>query len=236
MRVTTAIVAYTPLGQPAESIQSGNYGHPPNAWWWLKQSIIYFFGLFGMKVCVLIIFLTMPWISRVGDWALSWTDGNEQLQIIFAMLLFPLIMNAMQYYIIDSFIKEQTPAAAHGHQGHPGHHGRRGSSGLYNHLSDSADDEDSATDGGDSEDDVYTGSNMSLESSDDGGDEALKPAAPRNTGRGAGVAADPSYDPDVDGYSPTVIGSSSSQRSRHEPAEGTASHGTSLSKNLYPAE
>ncbi|KAG7127390.1 Vacuolar membrane protein like [Verticillium longisporum] len=106
LKVFTLGLSYTPLGKPAESIQSGNYGSPPNAWWWLKQSLIYFCGLFGMKVVVLLIFLVFPWISRVGDWALRWTEGNEQLQIFFVMMFFPLIMNAMQYYIIDSFIKK----------------------------------------------------------------------------------------------------------------------------------
>ncbi|KAH6659939.1 vacuolar membrane protein-domain-containing protein, partial [Truncatella angustata] len=106
LRVFTALVSYTPLGKPAESIQSGHYGSPPKAWWWVKQSIIYFCGLFGMKICVLVLFLLLPWIARIGDWALSWTDGNEKLQIVFVMMLFPLIMNAMQYYIIDSFIKK----------------------------------------------------------------------------------------------------------------------------------
>ena len=62
----------------------------------------------GMKFCVLIIFLVAPWISRVGDWALRWTEGNEALQVVFVMLVFPVIMNATQYYIIDSFIKKQT--------------------------------------------------------------------------------------------------------------------------------
>ncbi|KAI1814100.1 hypothetical protein GGS20DRAFT_436298 [Poronia punctata] len=107
LRVTTSLIAYTPWGKPIESIQSGNYDHPPRAWWWFKQSIIYFCGLFGMKICVLLIFLILPWISRVGDWALRWTEGNERLQIFFVMMLFPLIMNIIQYYIIDSFIKKK---------------------------------------------------------------------------------------------------------------------------------
>ncbi|POR36153.1 Vacuolar membrane protein [Tolypocladium paradoxum] len=107
LRILTGLVAFTPLGKPSESIQSGNYGNPPNAWWWLKQSIIYFGGLFGMKLCVLIIFVLLPWISKVGDWALGWTEGNERLQIAFVMMIFPLIMNGLQYYIIDSFIKKK---------------------------------------------------------------------------------------------------------------------------------
>ncbi|KAI1466634.1 vacuolar membrane protein-domain-containing protein [Daldinia caldariorum] len=109
LRVFTALVALTPWGKPPESILSGNYGNPPNAWWWFKQSVIYFCGLFGMKICVLIIFLMLPWISRVGDWALGWTEGNERVQIVFVMMLFPLIMNGLQYYIIDSFIKLKEP-------------------------------------------------------------------------------------------------------------------------------
>jgi hypothetical protein len=81
--------------------------------WWFKQSVIYFLGLMGMKICVLIIFLVLPWISRVGDWALRWTEGNEVLQVMFVMLVFPVIMNATQYYIIDSFIKKQNPDHEH---------------------------------------------------------------------------------------------------------------------------
>lgn len=45
----------------------------------------------------------------MGDWALRWTEGDEALQVIFVMLVFPVIMNATQYYIIDSFIKNQKP-------------------------------------------------------------------------------------------------------------------------------
>ncbi|KAI8938860.1 hypothetical protein NX059_004721 [Plenodomus lindquistii] len=97
----------TPLANPPESIRSGNYGHPPRATWWLKQSLIYFLGLIGMKLCVLAIFTFLPWIAWVGDWALRWTEGNTALQIAFVMFIFPLIMNAIQYWIIDGFIKDQ---------------------------------------------------------------------------------------------------------------------------------
>ncbi|KAI9844722.1 MAG: hypothetical protein M1838_002061 [Thelocarpon superellum] len=110
LRITTKLCLLTPFGQPAESIQSGNYGRPPKTWWWFKQSIIYFLGLLGMKICVYFIFALLPWISRIGDWALRWTEGNEMIQVFFVMLLFPVIMNALQYYIIDSFIKDQTPS------------------------------------------------------------------------------------------------------------------------------
>lgn len=81
-----------------------------------------------MKLCVLLIFALLPWIAWVGDWvshyiyphfkhtvpltkmakALRWTEGSEALQITFVMFVFPVIMNAIQYYIIDSFIKDKS--------------------------------------------------------------------------------------------------------------------------------
>lgn len=110
LRLWTYAFSRSPLGDPPESIQSGNYGQPPKVTWWLKQSFIYFLGLLGMKFCVFALFQLCPWIVLVGDWALKWTEGNETVQVFFVMLFFPVVMNALQYYIIDSFIKEQKPA------------------------------------------------------------------------------------------------------------------------------
>ncbi|KAL3306611.1 fk506-binding protein 2 precursor [Colletotrichum asianum] len=181
LRVLTGLVAYTPMGKPAESIKSGNYGNPPNAWWWLKQSVIYFCGLFGMKLCVLIIFLLLPWISRVGDWALRWTEGNEQLQIFFVMMFFPLIMNALQYYIIDSFIKQPQTEHERLPDEDPEWSSRHAAVSPYDDADEASDND---TD------------------SDDGGSLRLKKAK---------HADDAEYDPDTDGDAPTVIGSSSSR-------------------------
>lgn len=186
LRVLTAMVAFTPVGKPRESIQSGHYGSPPNAWWWLKQSVIYFCGLFLMKICVLIIFITMPWISKVGDWALGWTEGNEKLQIAFVMMIFPLIMNGMQYYIIDSFIKKPM-SDADAEDDERGHF-------RPLRADDSPEDLDSDND------------------ADDERPLVDKPGAATKTRARAGrmTAADEEYDPDLDGDDHTIIGSSSS--------------------------
>ncbi|KAH8884509.1 hypothetical protein GQ53DRAFT_697752 [Thozetella sp. PMI_491] len=186
LRLTTKLVAPTRFGQPPESIQSGNYGNPPNALWWLKQSIIYFCGLMGMKVCVLIIFMMFPWISRVGDWALGWTEGNEKLQIFFVMMLFPLIMNALQYYIIDSFIKAKELAEEH--------ETGEAEASTYAELSGSESSDEEVSDDDDDED------------GDDDNSHIVRmmksPRSPRPR----------EYDPIVDGDSQTVIGSSTSTK------------------------
>ncbi|KFY30045.1 hypothetical protein V493_02156 [Pseudogymnoascus sp. VKM F-4281 (FW-2241)] len=105
LHLLTRLFLLTPLGEPPESIQSGNYDTPPRTKWWMKQSLIYFLGLLCMKFIVLLIFIFLPWISHIGDWALRWTEGNVNLQVFFVMLFFPVVMNATQYYIIDTFIK-----------------------------------------------------------------------------------------------------------------------------------
>lgn len=65
-----------------------------------------------MKLCVFILFQLLPWIAWVGDWALRWTEGNEVVQVTFVMFIFPLIMNALQYWIIDGFIKDPSGGEA----------------------------------------------------------------------------------------------------------------------------
>lgn len=107
LKVLYRIFLLTPLANPPESIKSGHYGQPPHAAWYLKQLFIYCVGLVGMKLFVFFLFLAMPWLPWIGDWALRWTEGNEALQITFALFLFPLAMNAVQYWVIDNFIMDK---------------------------------------------------------------------------------------------------------------------------------
>lgn len=218
LRILTALFLLTPLGNPPESISSGNYGNPPRAWWWFKQSIIYFMGLMGMKVCVLIIFLVAPWISRVGDWALRWTEGDEALQVIFVMLVFPVIMNATQYYIIDSFIKNQKPE---GHERIPDGDSEAGDA-----------DADGGHGRGHRHEPYVEGGSDGMDSGDEDDDAEIKAKAKieevkRKKGTGsrrspkALKTAHKDYDPLFDGEnSPTVVGSAStSERDRLPPKE-----------------
>lgn len=136
-----------------------------------------------MKICVLGLFLILPWISRIGDWALKWTEGNGRLQIVFVMMMFPLIMNAMQYYIIDSFIKKET-----------------------DHERLSTEDPDQ---GRGPFEDALSASDEANESSVSSENVRLSRSATLKGGRKAPRASSEEYNPDLDGQ--TVIGSSSSE-------------------------
>lgn len=59
-------------------------------------------------MCVWLLFALLPWLPWVGDWALRWTKGNTALQVVFAMFVFPLAMNAVQYWVIDNFIMDKS--------------------------------------------------------------------------------------------------------------------------------
>ncbi|KAG2343662.1 hypothetical protein BDR05DRAFT_883813 [Suillus weaverae] len=87
--------------------ESGQYGSPPSIAYWARQAAVYVFALMTMKMLVVGLFTVWPGISKVGDWLLSWTaigDGDA-FQIIFVMGLFPIIMNILQFWLIDSIVK-----------------------------------------------------------------------------------------------------------------------------------
>jgi len=134
------------VARPAESIKSGNYGQPPKITWYLKQLMIYFLGLVGMKLFVFFLFAAMPFLPWIGDWAVRWTKGNEALEVTFAMFVFPLIMNVLQYYIIDNFIMDKKGAKqdtgyeqVHGDDDEEDRDGARGDYPEDNEVEDDAD-------------------------------------------------------------------------------------------------
>jgi hypothetical protein len=165
-------------------------------------------GLMGMKLCVLFIFSVLPWISRVGDWALRWTEGDERIQVFFVMLFFPVVMNAIQYYIIDSFIKEQKPTD---HQPLPSEDGR-----------DSTDGHEDAARSTSSDLDPSRLSSESLLSNN----SHLEERYPKSGTRGkvtsksklaeinnSTVQHGKEYDPTIDGADRSIVTSSGSSRS-----------------------
>jgi hypothetical protein len=79
--------------------------------------MIYCIGLVLMKFCVLFFLIALPWLPWVGDWALRWTRGNELLEITFALFIFPLAMNAVQYWIIDNLIMDKGKSGEKGDSG-----------------------------------------------------------------------------------------------------------------------
>ncbi|KAK9447858.1 vacuolar membrane protein-domain-containing protein [Limtongia smithiae] len=97
--------------------RSGEYGTPPQFSSFMRQAVMYFLGLSMMKFMVYVLLAVLPFWDALAGFLLAWAQGHERTEVAFVMLVFPLIMNMVQYYLVDSIIKARRPASAylHGH-------------------------------------------------------------------------------------------------------------------------
>ncbi|KAJ7498535.1 vacuolar membrane protein-domain-containing protein [Mycena latifolia] len=90
-----------------KGFESGIYGTPPSFKFWLRQAAIYVLALTTMKFMVIGLLALLPGLFTLGAWLLSWTwtDKGDGLQVIFTMGIFPILMNILQFWLIDSIVK-----------------------------------------------------------------------------------------------------------------------------------
>ncbi|KAI7891604.1 vacuolar membrane protein-domain-containing protein [Mucor mucedo] len=91
-----------------KNIKTGQYGPPPLKNMvipWIKQTFIFILAESLMKLCVFGMFRYFPFLFAWGEWVLRWTKGNYRYQVIFVMLIFPLVMNIIQFWIVDTIVK-----------------------------------------------------------------------------------------------------------------------------------
>ncbi|KAL7749530.1 hypothetical protein RI367_005085 [Sorochytrium milnesiophthora] len=91
-----------------DDLESGYYGDPPRVLAWIKQTILFSWCLFLVKICVVLLLRFLPFLGAVGKWVLS-PFGNARGEVVFVMLVFPLIMNVMQFWLVDTVIKRKEP-------------------------------------------------------------------------------------------------------------------------------
>jgi len=58
-----------------------------------------------MKLIVVAVVSFWEGLSDIGAWLLSWLGNDDTAQVIFTMGLFPIFMNIIQFWVIDSIIK-----------------------------------------------------------------------------------------------------------------------------------
>jgi len=97
-----------------KGFESGVYGNPPSIKYWACQAALYVLSLLIMKLIVVTILSLFPDIYVVGEWLLSWTwaGKGDALQVVFTMGIFPIIMNIVQFWLIDSIVKASAAATA----------------------------------------------------------------------------------------------------------------------------
>ncbi|KAJ1019428.1 hypothetical protein NDA16_004545 [Ustilago loliicola] len=105
-------------GSSSSSAQSGasrrSYRRgKPRFEYWLKQLGSYLFVLFLMKMAVLIVLAIFPFLYDVGSWILGLFGSHKDFQVLFSMALFPLAMNVLQFWLIDSLLRHNPYTSAY---------------------------------------------------------------------------------------------------------------------------
>ena len=90
-------------------LSSGYYGDPPRIRIYLKQLVIFLSALVLMKLTVILVLsIFTAFFLALAEFilypVLVW--NNEKLELITVMLVVPLMMNAMQFWVVDGVIKQ----------------------------------------------------------------------------------------------------------------------------------
>ncbi|ORY80717.1 Vaculolar membrane protein-domain-containing protein [Leucosporidium creatinivorum] len=102
---TRLLVHYHP------TYRTGDYGNPFSSAIWARQAAVYVACLGAMKVVVLLLFWAFPALFKFANWCLSWLPTDDA-QVVFVMLIFPLVMNLFQFLTIDSILKSKSPLSS----------------------------------------------------------------------------------------------------------------------------
>ncbi|XP_075214883.1 store-operated calcium entry regulator STIMATE-like [Lycorma delicatula] len=84
-------------------------GKPPSARIWLVQCGLYVFLMFTMKIIITLLMQFSFW-ENVRDLMLS-PITNEYLELALVMLIIPLFVNSLMFWVIDDFLMKRTVEA-----------------------------------------------------------------------------------------------------------------------------
>eukprot|EP00388_Colpodella_angusta_P022752 GDKJ01058185.1.p1 GENE.GDKJ01058185.1~~GDKJ01058185.1.p1 ORF type:complete len:284 (+),score=15.64 GDKJ01058185.1:25-852(+) len=87
----------------------GNYGMPPKFSTWLFQTVVW------MIICVLskaingasMVFLSTP-VAKITEWLFLPLSDFPKTKLVLVMVIIPSILNAVQFWISDNFLKGST--------------------------------------------------------------------------------------------------------------------------------
>lgn len=95
-----------------KGFETGKYGTPPSINYWMRQAAVYIVSLTTMKLLVVVLLILWPGIFKMGEWLLGFLGDSDAAQIIFVMGIFPIIMNIVQFWLIDSIVKASAQSAS----------------------------------------------------------------------------------------------------------------------------
>eukprot|EP00048_Salpingoeca_helianthica_P005451 m.88003 g.88003 ORF g.88003 m.88003 type:complete len:229 (-) comp13604_c0_seq2:24-710(-) len=87
-----------------ELLRSGDYGKPPQTKAWMWQMLVYVVIAVVEKVAVSALMLAPFWQTLGNQILRPLADASEKFETVFTMLLVPLVINAIWFWVVDNFL------------------------------------------------------------------------------------------------------------------------------------
>ncbi|CEH17335.1 VACUOLAR MEMBRANE PROTEIN YPL162C [Ceraceosorus bombacis] len=119
---------------------ASQHAQRPRLSFWARQLAMYLFAMLLMKLAVLFLFSLLPFLVDLADDILALFGGHKRAELLFSLAIFPIIMNVLQFWLIDSLlrhdpVKSKYAADPDGHVGGAseatGHEGRPSEASEY---------------------------------------------------------------------------------------------------------
>ncbi|KAI9323348.1 vacuolar membrane protein-domain-containing protein [Dichotomocladium elegans] len=91
-----------------KTVYLDSYGPPPlpsMLQQWSVQTSLFLIATLLTKICIYGVFVAIPQLFVFGDWVLHLLPDDAHHQVVFVMFVFPLVMNAFQFCVVDSIVK-----------------------------------------------------------------------------------------------------------------------------------
>jgi hypothetical protein len=90
-----------------EILKFGEYGNPPKMMLFFPQLAIWLLIVITGKIGITIVQLYLSKPLGIGiKWVLSWFHKRPPLELVLVMIIIPVIVNAVQFWLTDSFLKK----------------------------------------------------------------------------------------------------------------------------------
>jgi len=95
----------------SDIMKSGDYGNPPRWKVWLVQITSWVLIITAVKFLLLycVLIPLMDPLYTVGHWLLVGFDPYPKLELVIVMILVPLVVNVVVFWISDNFLMNQSP-------------------------------------------------------------------------------------------------------------------------------
>jgi hypothetical protein len=90
------------------SCRSGDYGHPPQWRVWFSQLVVWLLIVSTSKLMLIgTVIHTLPWIAALVDFVFSPLRQYPDFELVLVMVVFPVAMNALLFWVTDNVIKRR---------------------------------------------------------------------------------------------------------------------------------